>query len=235
MKQVNLFIAFLCCIILCITSSCVSLTGFNSGRTVPKGGGEFGANLTVVETVDYGEDTSYVNVPTFYVPVIELGGRYGILDRLDVGLRVSSTLNILLDAKYQFVGTQDSPLAMSIGGGVGFTSLAAIGVTVFNFQVPLSVSFHPRDNLHVYVTPRYIYQTAGQVSKVFGSSNYTGFNAGVMFGREFKFGFDFGNYRLRGDGGQTGLNYDRRNLINIGMGMSYTFGGGKKSTESTSY
>ncbi|MFK7808120.1 MAG: hypothetical protein AB8F74_10005 [Saprospiraceae bacterium] len=230
MKQINIIFIFFTFSALLFTSSCVSLTGFNTGRTTPKGAGEFNANLTVVETVDYERDSTTF-VPTLYVPVVEVGGRFGIIERLDAGIRISTTANILIDAKYQFVGTQDSPLAMAIGAGVGFTPLASLGITVFNFQVPLSISYHPTEKIHIYVSPRYIYQRAGQISQFFGSANYSGWNAGVLFGKEFKFGLDVGNYRLRGDGGKTGLDYDRKNLFNAGLGMFFTFGGNKEGQE----
>ncbi len=232
MIQVNKIIAILAlCAALFSTSACVSLTGFNTGRALPQGGGEISGNATLVETVDYNVDDTVTIIPTLYLPVLEIGGRYGIIDRLDVGLRISTSINIMLDAKYQFLGTQDSPFAMAIGAGIGFTPLLVVGITVFNFQFPLSMSYHPSEKIHLYFTPRFIHQRAGQVSTVFGSANFTGFNAGVMFGNEFKFGLDIGNYNVQGSGGKTGLDWSRKNLFNAGMGISYTFGGGKKNEE----
>ncbi|HHS96028.1 MAG TPA: hypothetical protein ENJ45_05505 [Phaeodactylibacter sp.] len=207
--------------LLLFTFGCASFSGFSTGRTIGKGAGEINGNATLVETPDFSVNDTAEIFPTLRIPVLELGGRYGILDRLDAGLRISTTANIYFDAKFQFIGDQESLFAASIGAGAG--GVLGGTIPIVNVQVPLYFSVHPNEKLHIYFSPRFIHQRLPQINKIVGGLNYTGGNIGILFGKEFKFGVEVSNYKLFGSGGRTEIDFEKRNLTNLGLGMSYTF------------
>jgi hypothetical protein len=85
-------------------TGCASFTGFSTGRTVGKGKVELEGSLSLIETPDLIVNDTIEIIPTLRIPLFEVGGRYGITEKLDVGLKVNTSANFALDAKYQFVG-----------------------------------------------------------------------------------------------------------------------------------
>jgi hypothetical protein len=219
--SIRYFLLFL--VIAWFGTGCASFTGFSTGRTVGKGKVELEGSLSLIETPDLIVKDTVTVIPTLRIPLVELGGRYGIAKKFDVGLRVNTSANFILDGKYQFIGDQESIFAAAIGAEIGIIPLTAISITIVNFHVPLYLSIHPTEKIHIYASPRYVYQYGSTISQFIGNANYTGFNAGVLFGRDFKFGIDVSNYRISGKGGKLGREYDKPNLLSFGIGMQVTF------------
>lgn len=155
-----------------MVSSCASLASYQTAKTTPKDEGEFGASLDIVGITD-GFDNQNLALPN-----INLWGRYGVGNKTDIGLRLSTSLNIMFDLKQQIIGDQQSKFALALGGGLGFVPL---GKLIFQYHVPLYISVHPKDNFAYYLTPRYIHQYG---------INYLGTSVGLQFGRKTKFAFD---------------------------------------------
>jgi len=199
-----------------LLTNCVSLTGFQTGRTVGEGNGEFLASLNASQTPDFDfnkDDTT--DVENFFFPNLELSGRYGIIEKLDIGLRVNTNFNFAVDARYQLIGDRQSPVALSAGLGVG---TFAVFAALWNVQVPLYFSFHPSESIDIYITPRYIAQfAAGDFS---GNLSYYGGNAGVLFGKRTKFGIDAGLYSIR----SSGTDGEILPISTIGVGVKIPFG-----------
>jgi hypothetical protein len=226
MKSPSFIYTLLLLLLLGLASGCATFTGFSTGRTVGKGNGEVRGSLSIIETPDLIVSETDTLIPTLRIPLLEGLVRIGVTERLDIGLKISSVAIIALDGKYQFIGNQESIFAAAVGAEIGLIPLPlliGVPVTVVYFHVPLYLSIHPTEKIHIYVSPRYVYQYGTSISKFIGNANYTGFHAGVLFGREFKFGFDFSNYRVHGDGGIVARDYDKPNLFNLGLGMSYSF------------
>ena len=111
----------LSCLLLCaaftlLFTNCASLTGFQTGRTVGQNNGEVLVSLNASKTPDFNldlnqNDTS--DLGSFYFPNFEVSGRYGIIERLDIGARVNTNANLALDGRYQFIGDQTSQVALS--------------------------------------------------------------------------------------------------------------------------
>ncbi|MBI5914531.1 MAG: hypothetical protein HY842_04080 [Bacteroidetes bacterium] len=193
-------------------SNCASLTGFQTGRTVGQGNGEFLASVNVSQTPDFDydfDDTSEV----FYFTNIELSGRYGVADRFDIGLRMNTNLNVALDGRYQFLGDQESPVAVAAGFGVGTFGVFS---ALWNVQIPLYFSIHPTEMVAIYVSPRYTAQIAG--GNISETVNYLGGNAGVLFGKKFQIGLDAGIYNL------SVLGSDPVAIATFGLGVKVPFG-----------
>ena len=201
--------------LLAILSGCASLTGFQTGRTVGRNKGEILASINASQTPKFDLTASDSNgtVPRLYFPNLEASGRYGIVDRLDVGLRMNTNFNIAGDVKYQLLGNQESPVAMSAGFGVGTFGLFA---ALWNVQVPLYFSLHPSKTVDIYVNPRFIAQFAS--GDFNGTLKYLGGNAGILVGKRTKFGLDVGVYDL------NVKRSDSVTLLNFGIGVKFPLG-----------
>lgn len=198
-------------------SNCASLTGFQDGRTVGQNNGEFSASLNFAQSPDFNDwedqNDSFGIIPRIFFPSIELGGRYGIAEKVDLTLRLNTTLNIGLGAKFQVVGDRESQVALALGAEVGSISLIS---GLWNVQIPVYFSLHPQENFAWYLSPRYIYQFESYSGADF-SLSYVGGNTGLLFGKRHKFGLDFGYYRVGSEGDNIGI-------VQFGFGGRFALG-----------
>lgn len=196
--------------ILLFLSGCATMTGFEEGRTLGENNSEVGGsvNLTVAPDL-FGDDADIDDISSF--PNLELGYKYGVLDDLDVGIRVNSNLNLGVYTKYQLLGGKNSNYALSTG--FEFSSFTWITYAV---QIPVYTSIYPAEDLAININPRLVYQfSAG--GGLNGGVTYLGGNVGFLYGKKHKFGVDLGYYSLGVDGSRTGL-------FNIGVGGKFRFG-----------
>lgn len=199
-------------------SNCASLTGFQDGRTAGKDRGDLTASLNVSQSPDFNDwadqdDTVRNFIPDLFLPNIEIGGRYGIADNLDININVNTYLNLNLGAKYQFFGDRESPTALAVGLEVGTFGLVS---SLWNVQVPLFFSVHPSERFSWYLSPRFIYQFSAFTGAGIGL-NYFGGNTGFFFGDRHKFGLDIGYY----DVGNRTVN-SSIGLVQVGIGVRFS-------------
>ena len=203
-------------------NSCASVSGFHTGRTTEKRHGQISMGMNLSQSPNFFDDEleklqlEEFNLPFLVLPIFEVGARYGITNRLDIGIKANSVLNFGIDSKFQVVGDQESPFAVAIGAGFGGFGLTTGNVALLNFQFPLYTSYHPKENVHIYFSPRYIGQFETGFTEFTGLINYTGFNTGVLLGNKTKFGFDFGFYDLRNES----VKFDA-NVLNFGVGVIF--------------
>lgn len=194
--------------------SCASLVSFQDGRTVGQGNFEITASASVNRTPRFEEDFEIdsLNVPSIFIPVIEVMGTYGVIDRLDVYLKLNTFFNVSVGTKFQFLQNTDAmPIALAAGLEFGtFGLLPNLG----NVQVPLYLSVHPSEKFTIYASPRYVYQFFGGA----GGISYLGGNGGLMFGNRNKFGLEVGYYNLGASGESVGL-------LQVGIGGKFLLGG----------
>ena len=104
-----------------LLTSCGSYSSMQTARTVEKGTGEIGLNLYypygVINAIAQVADKEKKN---FTVPYIQYTGKYGITEKLDAGINLSTFGQIGLETKYQFLGDQESMFAMATG--IGFNT-----------------------------------------------------------------------------------------------------------------
>ncbi|NUN99636.1 MAG: hypothetical protein HUU01_03360 [Saprospiraceae bacterium] len=205
-------------------TGCASLTGFQDGRTLGKDSGELGVSLNFSQSPDFNDwedevdDSVNVDIPELFFPSFEFSGRYGVADKVDIGVRLNTNLNLGVSGKFQVVGDRESSFAMSLGAEVGTFGLVS---GLWNVQIPVFLSVHPSERFAWYLTPRYIYQFTSYTGAENGLS-YLGGNTGIMFGGRNKFGFDIGYYSLSVDEGEGNLG-----LLQIGLGARFPLGGRK--------
>lgn len=203
-----------------LLTDCASLTGFQDGRTVGKNNGEFSASLNVSQSPDfkdlednYNNDSVNIDIPNFFFPNFEFGGRFGVGQKVDIGLRLNTNLNLGVSVKAQVVGDRESDFALALGAEVGTFGLIS---GLWNVQIPVYLSVHPTPKFAYYLSPRYIYQFTSYAGAENGAS-YAGGNTGVLLGGRNKFGIDIGYYRAGIDNGTIGL-------LQIGIGGKFTIG-----------
>lgn len=171
-----------------ILSSCASMSSLQTARTTPVG--EFGYGVGggyVKSEIQLGETDSTQNLNA---PFVEVSTRYGLTDKLDVGARLTIIGTGVVDAKYQFLGDQESVFAGSAGLGLGHLSINS-GDTksrIYDVMVPLYFSVHPTEWFSAYASPRYVYRinsyTTGE-EKGSSSTHWYGATGGIRVGKKF--------------------------------------------------
>jgi hypothetical protein len=197
-------------------SSCASLTGYQDGRSVGEGNGEAMISINASQSptfVDIEEEEIIEDIPTFLFPNIELGGRYGVTEKLDVTLKMNTNLNLSVGGKYQLLGDRTSKFALGTGFELGTFGLIT---GLWNVQVPVYASVHPTEKFTFYASPKYIYQFTSLGG--LAGWNYLGGNIGLLFGSKHKFGLDLGYFAL----GTSETS--RISLISVGIGGKFVFG-----------
>lgn len=200
-----------------LLSNCASLTGYQDGRSVGQNNGEISVSLNLAQTPDFNDwedqNDSFDVIPNIYFPNFEFGGRYGIAEKVDLTIRVNTTLNLGVGAKFQVVGDRESQVALALGAEIGTFGLIS---GLWNVQVPVYFSIHPKENFAWYLSPRFIHQFV-TYSGADAGLTYVGGNTGLLFGNRNKFGLDLGYYR-------AGTNGESIGIIQFGLGGRFALG-----------
>lgn len=171
-------------------SSCAQLSSFQTGKTLGKGN-----NMITVGAIGYGikgEPGSVIEGDQAIFPHVEIMGQFGIAERLDLGVKLSSSANLQAYGKYQIAGNMKSKFAASLGGGFTYQFAGDDGTNIFRTHLPIYLSYHPGEKQAVYATPRFVYQFVSDDNNSYflGSSlgfsnrfseNFTGFLEGSFY------------------------------------------------------
>lgn len=202
--------------VIMMASSCVSVTGFQTGRTAGKDQLEMIGSLTVGSTPKFQDietDSGLIEFPTISLPYFEGMLSYGITEYVDLSIKLNTFGNIGVGTKFQLYGDQTTFTAFSMGAEVATFGL---GIGLWNVQIPAYFSVHPSDIFSWYVSPRYIYQFLAYTGAENGLS-YMGGNTGILVGRHHKFGVDVGYFSV-------GTNdIDRGSVFQVGVAGVFKF------------
>lgn len=204
----NLMNFFKLCVVLFVAGmwSCASVSGFEEGRALGDGGSELivAANYMNIPTSLTNSDNVSENVG---FPNLEVSYKHGVTNKLDVGGRFNTNLNLGGFLKYQILGDDQSKFAL----GTGLELSTAVGL-LYNAQIPVNMTFYPTDAVAINISPKFVYQFPAGAFDV--SATYLGGNFGLLFGRRHKFGIDVGYYRI-------GIDNVSSNLITFGLGGKF--------------
>lgn len=197
-------------------SNCVSVSGYQTGRVLAQDDGEFmlAANATKFYEFPFIFDREPENSDTTkYYPFGDISFRYGLGSNLDIGFKINSSLATMLDLKYQFIGDQESFFTASIGSGIGGPAHPTVDQEggMISYQFSIFTSVHTVDKIDLYLSPRLIGQNSEDKIK------YTGFNTGLLYGHEQKFGLDFGFYTM------TSTETPNLRIFNVGVAFKQIF------------
>lgn len=126
---------------------CASLTSFQDARTIEKGTGRANVAFNMYnETYDKDDDAfDKIDDDGF---MLQLGGRFGLTDKIDMGITYIVPGSVVLDGKYQFTaptsvlgvssGLKLGYLSYSYGSGDNMDTVRALDVIV-----PVYASYYP--------------------------------------------------------------------------------------------
>lgn len=147
---------FLLFVGLLILNGCGQLSTLQTAKPLAPGEITLGGALIGFGVQD--GNTTGGNVGNGIFPHAEFMARFGLVERLDMGLKLSTGGNLLVDGKYQFVGDQDSRFAMGIGGGFEYQGSDPTENFIFRTHLPLYLSYHPSETDAIYAAPRFVWQ-----------------------------------------------------------------------------
>ncbi|HAA12416.1 MAG TPA: hypothetical protein DCE41_12250 [Cytophagales bacterium] len=184
-------------------TSCLNTLSFQSARTTPKGkfdagvgtGAGFNVNAWNPNAPNFSEPYSFSDGednPLFWYTGTYLL-RYGLTERLDLGLKLSPLSTIQLDGKYMIYGDQSSKTALAVGAQLGYLggfqnnddvlTIPELGMMVYG-------SWHPNDWFQMYATPRYLARLTHTLNETTNTEttlfqNWAGATIGGRFGNRF--------------------------------------------------
>jgi hypothetical protein len=207
---------FLLVAVFLFLQSCASLTGFQDGKTLGDKNWEASASFSRGTTPDFTDDSSAGDIDEY--ANIELGARYGVSEKFDLGVKINSNLNFAIASKYQFYGDRHSKNAMSAGLEIGtFTIIAPL----FNVQLPLFYSHHFSDKFSWNISPRIVAQFNIDNVRYNGGILYYGGNTGFSYGKKHKLVLDLGVYNAS----VTEFDINKKSTIyTYGLGARFFFG-----------
>jgi len=130
---------------------CASLSDMTTARPLGAGRFELGVALTFYPSLEEPEIVG--------LPAVDLAFRYGVGERVDLGVRVSSMLMLMLDAKVVVVDEADHGVALLPAAGISFAPLVSDalvrGDVMIQLELPVLVDYRFDDTHTLTLSPRY--------------------------------------------------------------------------------
>lgn len=195
-----------------VFSSCINLSSFQTAKPVEKGAGELSVAVGgFIVSGSFDEDA-------VGIPYLELAGRYGAGENVDIGLKISTISTFMFDVKVQIVGDKLSGFAMAPGPSFGYIGTIT-GSTGLVFSFPMHMSYHPTETFALYFTPKY------NAVIITGENDlhYLGGNIGFLTGKKFQFGVDIASsFSLNPANEETLFNNFGINIFQFGFGFKFS-------------
>ncbi len=164
-----------------VLSGCINLSSLQTAEALKEGEGRviMGAGYYTSPSVNEAlnkksdeEEAEGVTVERdkiddIKVPYAEVGYRYGVMDKLEIGGKLTIIGTMGLDAKYQFLDAGDFDMAAGLGlaymtlessSGSGDDETKYKNVMI-DTTVPLYISYRLANSFAFYTTPKYILRT----------------------------------------------------------------------------
>lgn len=168
-----------------LLTSCVSMSSLQSARTLKKGEWSFALGLGQ-ESVKFkqkkttGLEGEFQEViEDISVPIVEFYTKYGLMEKLDLGLKFTSPASISTDLKYMLLG-KGSPLSLALGAGYISTKYDTGSGDLKNeyeitdLFIPLYLSYDLSKSFSLHLVPRYQQRTSKQKgSTIFNETTKT--------------------------------------------------------------
>jgi hypothetical protein len=160
-----------------LTTACVNSSTLQTAKALDPGhqrvlvGGGFYSSPDINADAS---DASGSDV-TLAMPYMELGYRRGIVDKVEVGAKVTVPGTAGIDGKYQFLDA--GKFALAAGLGVGYLKLTSgsegmeTSSTIVDTTVPLYASYDVAKAFAVYTAPKYVMRFANSTDEMGESSS----------------------------------------------------------------
>ena len=186
--KISFFVVLLA--IIFVFSSCITMSTMQTARVTEKGKFSTGIGFVLMN--------AGVSSPGISILDLEVGTRYGVTDRMDVGARISSMGAASTDAKYQFLGDKKSVFAGSAGLAVEY--LYSVRANSYDLVLPVYFSYHPLDWLSIYGSPKYFLKYVYTYDLYHNTNSNTfshwyGTTGGIRLGRRIAFIAEYSYFR----------------------------------------
>lgn len=190
---------------------CASLSSYQEARVTEKGKAELFFGATGYQDDLEKVDVSFTSANSGTIDttdglssfMFEVGGRVGVWDNLDLGIKYSFPGSVALDAKYQLLG-RDSGSAFQLSAGLkgGYASLEGKddegedvdGVPVIDLIVPVYATYSPTTWMAVTVAPQFCYRISDN-GYYYPEGPIAGANIGLRLGKTVGLRGEFGYHR----------------------------------------
>jgi hypothetical protein len=167
---------------------CVNMSTLQTAQALAPGEQRFivGGGYYTSPSVDAAASKPTGSDVNLALPYVELGYRRGIIDRLELGAKLTIPGTIGLDGKYQLV--QSGNLAVAVGLGGGYLSIDSgsgndkTSTRLIDILIPAYVSYDIARPFAIYVSPKYIARFASSTDSAGTSSTSVGQLAGGTAG-----------------------------------------------------
>jgi len=177
--------------LLFLLAGCANFSALQTARTLPKNTGRVNLGLGFFRSPDIdaqvGEQTG---VPVeFTLPYFEIGGRFGLMEDLDIGGKYTFPGFFSIDGKYQLFSSG----GFVFSGGVGMNYLSIAGSasmkdayhsTFFDLYLPSYISYDFNDWFALYTSPKYVMRYARSITTGGSLAHLAGTSVGIKVGNK---------------------------------------------------
>jgi hypothetical protein len=171
------FVAASLLVIAAGTAGCVNSSTLQTAKALDPGSQRIlvGGGYYASPSLDADASEASGSDVSLKLPYMELGYRRGIVDKVELGAKVTLPGTAGVDAKYQFLNKGDLALAAGIGTGYLKISSGAEGMqtssTIVDAIVPVYASYDVSKFFAVYSSPKYVLRYAKSVDETDMSSS----------------------------------------------------------------
>ena len=171
-----------------LTTACVNSSTLQTAKALSPGhqrvlvGGGFYSSPDINADASEASDSDV----TLAMPYMELGYRRGIVDKVEVGAKVTVPGTAGIDGKYQFLDA--GKLALAAGVGVGYLKLTSgsegmeTTSSIIDATVPVYASYDVAKAFAVYTAPKYVLRYASSTDEMGESSSGVNHLVGATVG-----------------------------------------------------
>ncbi len=160
-----------------LTTACVNSSTLQTAKALDPGHQRVLVGGGFYSSPDINADASEASNSdvTLAMPYMELGYRRGIVDKVELGAKVTVPGTAGIDGKYQFLDA--GKLALATGLGVGYLKLTSgsegmeTSSTIVDATVPLYASYDVAKAFAVYTAPKYVMRFASSKDEMGESSS----------------------------------------------------------------
>lgn len=171
-----------------LTTACVNSSTLQTAKALDPGSQRVLVGGGFYSSPDINADTSEAtgSEVTLAMPYMELGYRRGIVDKVEVGAKVTVPGTAGIDGKYQFLDAGD--FALAAGLGVGYLKLTSgsegmeTTSSIVDATVPVYASYDVAKAFALYTAPKYVLRYASSTDETGMSSSGVNHLVGATVG-----------------------------------------------------
>jgi hypothetical protein len=160
-----------------VTSACVNSSTLQTAKALDPGKGRVlvGGGFYSSPDINAEADEATSSDVSLALPYMELGYRRGIIDKLEMGAKVTVPGTAGIDGKYQLLDAGD--FALAAGAGVGYLRLTSgsedmeLKSTIIDATVPVYASYDLAKSFALYTSPKYVLRYISSTDSMNGSSS----------------------------------------------------------------